>query len=122
VKHYLDEDISPKVAELLRGMGVDAVSAHEKGMLGVSDEEQLIAAGSEGRVLVTRNRDDFILLTVRFFEDLRSHYGLIIIPHSIPGSNFSLLARILSEHAQKDPEGLDPYTIEFISRVQHGTS
>ena len=117
MKYYLDEDISPKVAELLRRTGVDAVSAHEKGMLGVSDEEQMIAAGSEGRVLVTRNRDDFIMLTVRFFEDLRSHYGLIIIPYSIPGSNFSLLARILSKHAQKHPEGLDPYSIEFVSRV-----
>ena len=117
MKYYLDEDISPKVAELLRGMGVDAVSAHEKGMLGVSDEEQLLAAATEERALVTRNRDDFIMLTVRFFEDLRSHHGLIIIPHSIPGSNFSLLATILSKHAQKHPEGLDPYTIEFVSRI-----
>ena len=117
MNYYLDEDISPKVAELLRGMGVDAVSAHEKGMLGVSDEEQMMAAAKEERVLVTRNRDDFIMLTVRFFEDLKSHHGLIIIPHSIPGSNFSLLARLLSEHAKKHLEGLDPYTIEFISRV-----
>ena len=116
MKYYLDEDISPKVAELLRGTGVDAVSAHEKGMLGVSDEEQMMAAAKEKRVPVTRNSDDFIRLTVGFFEDLRSHYGLIIIPHSIPGSNFSLLARLLSEHAQKHPEGLDPYTIEFVSR------
>ncbi|HUT72200.1 MAG TPA: DUF5615 family PIN-like protein [Desulfatiglandales bacterium] len=117
MKYYLDEDISPKVTELLRGMGVDAVSAHEKGMLGVSDEEQLIAASTEERALVTRNRDDFIMLTVRFFEGLKPHHGVIIIPHSIPGSNFSLLAGLLSEHAQKHPEGLDPYTIEFVSRV-----
>ena len=117
MKHYLDEDISPKVAELLRRTGVDAASAHEKGMLGVSDEEQLMAAAKEKRVLVTRNRDDFIRLTVGFFEDLKSHYGLTIIPHSIPGSNSSLLAKILSEHAQKHPEGLDPYTNEFVSRV-----
>ena len=117
MKYYLDEDISPKVAELLRRTGVDAVSAHEKGMIGISDEEQMMAGTKEKRVLVTRNRDDFIMLTVRFFEDLRSHHGLIIIPHSIPGSNFSLLATILSEHAQKHPEGLDPYTIEFVSRV-----
>jgi hypothetical protein len=57
------------------------------------------------------------MLTVRFFEGLKPHHGVIIIPHSIPGSNFSLLARLLSEHAKKHLEGLDPYTIEFISRV-----
>jgi len=117
VKYYLDEDISPKVAELLRERGVDAVSAHEKGMRGVSDEEQLEKAAKEERVLVTRNRDDFILLSVRFFEDLKPHHGLIIIPHSIPGSDFNLLARLLSEYAHKHPKGLEPYTIEFVSRV-----
>jgi predicted nuclease of predicted toxin-antitoxin system len=116
VKYYLDEDIGPKVAELLRKGGVDAVSAHEKGMCGVSDEEQLEEAAKEERVLVTRNRDDFILLSVRFFEDVKPHHGLIIVPHSIPGSNFSLLARLLSEYAQDHPQGLEPYTIEFVSR------
>jgi hypothetical protein len=29
VNFYLDEDISPKVAEILRKRGIDAVSAHE---------------------------------------------------------------------------------------------
>ena len=117
MKCYLDEDISPKVAELLRRRGVDTVSAHEKGMLGVSDEEQLMEASKEGRVMVTRNRDDFIMLTVHFFEDLKPHHGLIIIPHSIPGSNFNLLAGLLSEYAKNHPEGLEPHTIEFVSRV-----
>jgi hypothetical protein len=57
------------------------------------------------------------MLTVRFFEDLKPHHGLIIIPHSIPGSDFNLLAGLSSEYAKKHPEGLEPYTIEFVSRV-----
>ena len=117
MKYYLDEDISPKVAQLLRLRGVDAVSAHEKGMRGASDEEQLDQAAKEERVLVTRNRDDFIMLSVRFFEDLKPHHGLIIVPHSIPGTHFNLLAGLLSEYAQKHPQGLEPYTIEFVSSV-----
>jgi len=116
VKYYLDEDISPKVAELLRKRGVDAVSAHEKGMRGVSDEEQLKEAARQGRVLVTRNRDDFILLSVRFFEDMKPHHGLIIVPHSIPGSDFNVLSGLLSEYEQEHPQGLEPYIIEFVSR------
>jgi len=81
VKYYQDEDISPKVAEILRKSGIDALSAHETGMLGASDEEQLSFGASVGRTLVTRNRDDFITLTVQFFEALKPHKGLIIVPH-----------------------------------------
>jgi len=116
VKLYLDEDISPRVSELLQKKGINAVSAHQKDMKGASDEEQLIAAVNEERVMVTRNRNDFITLTVRFFQDLKPHFGLIIVPHSIPGSNFNLLANLLSECAEKHPRGLEPYTIEFVSR------
>ena len=114
MKLYLDEDISPRVAALLREKGVNAVSAHEKELKGASDEEQLITAVNEERVMVTRNRNDFIALTVRFFQDLKPHCGLIIVPHSIPGSNFMLLADLLSKYAKKHPEGLEPYTVEFI--------
>jgi predicted nuclease of predicted toxin-antitoxin system len=41
VKLYLDEDISPKVSVILKKKGMDAVSAHETGMLEASDDEQL---------------------------------------------------------------------------------
>ena len=77
MKLYLDEDISPQIAALLRKRSVNAVSAHEKGMIGASDEDQFRTAISEKRVMVTRNRNDYIALTVRFFEDVKPHYGLI---------------------------------------------
>ena len=112
---YLDEDISPKVAEILRKKGMDAVSAHETGMLEASDDEQLAFAASEGRTMVTRNRDDYITLSVQFFEDLKPHKGLIIVPHTIPGSEFSKLATLLIKFSKERPEGLASYTIEFLS-------
>lgn len=114
MKLYLDEDISPKVAEILRKKGLDAVSAHETGMLEASDEEQLAFAASEGRAMVTRNRDDFITLSVQFFEGLKPHKGLIIIPHTIPGFEFSKLATILIKFSKERPEGLVSYTVEFL--------
>lgn len=55
MKYYLDEDISPRVAERLREKGLDALSAHDVNMLGVSDGEQLDRAVKEGRAMVTRN-------------------------------------------------------------------
>jgi len=119
VKLYLDEDISPKVAVILRKKGVDAVSAHEADMLQSSDEEQLAFAASEGRAMVTRNRDDFITLTVKFFEDLKPHEGLIIVPYTIPGSEFSRLTAMLAKFAKEFQWGMEPYTIEFIpSKLQ----
>ncbi len=115
MKLYLDEDISPKVSEILRKKGTDAVSAHETGMLEASDDEQLSFAAADGRTMVTRNRDDFITLTVQFFNDLKPHRGLIIVPHTIPGSEFSKLAALLVRFSTNYPQGLEPYTIEFLS-------
>jgi predicted nuclease of predicted toxin-antitoxin system len=116
VKLYLDEDISPKVSVILRKKGMDALSAHETGMLEASDEEQLSFAAAEGRVMVTRNSDDFITLTVQFFDDFKPHRGLLIIPHTIPGSEFSKLATLLVKISKEYPQGLEPYTIEFLTR------
>lgn len=114
---YLDEDISPKVADLLRHKGIDAVSVHDVKMTGASDERQLLRAVSEERVMVTRNRNDFIILTVRFFEDTTPHHGLLIIPFSIPGNDFTLLANLLHSFVQRNPDGLQPYTIEFLRHI-----
>ncbi len=115
MKLYLDEDISPKVSVILRKKGMDAVSAHKTGMLEASDEEQLSFATAEGRAMVTRNRDDFITLTVQFFEALKQHRGLIIVPHTIPGPEFSKLAALLVKFSKDHPQGLESYTIEFLT-------
>jgi predicted nuclease of predicted toxin-antitoxin system len=40
MKFRLDEDISPRVAEIPRKRGVDAVSAHDIGKAEASDEDQ----------------------------------------------------------------------------------
>lgn len=114
MKLYLDEDISPKVAVVLRKKGLDAVSAHETGMIEASDEQQLSFAADEKRAMVTRNRDDFITLTVQFFEALKQHKGLIIVPHTIPGSEFSKLADLLVKFSKEYPNGLETYTIAFL--------
>ncbi len=115
MKLYLDEDISPKVSVILRKNGMDAVSAHETDMLEASDKEQLSFAATEGRAMVTRNSNDYITLTVQFFEGLKPHTGLIIVPHTIPGSEFSRLATLLKKYATNHPQGMEPYTIEFLT-------
>ena len=118
MRYHSDEDLSPKIAELLKKKGVDCVSAHEIEMMQALELEQLEAAANEKRCLVTRNRDDFIRLTVQFFNDHLAHYGVLIIPSTIPGDKFSLIANLLARHAKKHPKGLQPYTVDFLPSSQ----
>jgi len=115
LKYYLDEDIIPKVAELLRREDVDAVSVHEIGMTQKSDLEQLEFAAEHGRCLVTRNRLDFIRLTLLFFNEQKTHFGILIIPHTLPGDRFSLMVRALKKYSLQHPKGMEAYTIDFLS-------
>jgi len=115
MKFYLDEDLSPKIAQILRGSDIDALSAHETGRVAVGDLEQLEFAAREKRCLVTRNRDDFIRITVQFFNEHRPHHGVLIIPHTIPGDQFSRIARLVKTFASRHPSGLEPYAILFLS-------
>lgn len=114
MKYYLDEDLSPKIAEILRKAGVDAVSSHEVGMLQASDLEQLEYASSNKRCMVTKNRNDFIKLTVQFFNENRPHFGVLIISNSYPCDKFSLIADGLKKYAIKHKEGIPAYGIDFL--------
>ena len=63
VKLLLDENISPKVGEMLRAQdGVDAVHVRERGLLQAPDRDVLERAYAEDRVLVTKNVEDFVKL------------------------------------------------------------
>jgi predicted nuclease of predicted toxin-antitoxin system len=114
MKFYLDEDLSPKIAEILRRGGMDALSAHEAGMCESSDQRQLDFAAKEKRCLVTRNRDDFIRLTVRFFNDQRPHCGVLIVPYTLPGDQFSRIASLIRKFSFRHQKGLAPYSIAFL--------
>ena len=114
IKFYLDEDLSPVIAEMLRKDDIDAVSVHEAGMLQASDREQLEYASSHKRCMVTRNRNDFIRLTVQFFNEHRPHHGLLIIPYSYPGDKFRATATALKAYAKKHAAGLGQYHVDFL--------
>ena len=115
MKYYLDEDLSPRIAELVRRAGVDAVSAHDVGARGLGDAEQLDRAAAAQRCLVTRNRDDFIRLTVERFAHHDRHCGVLIVPYSLPADRFARIARALVRYAESRPEGVSSYTVDFLT-------
>ncbi|MDP8921310.1 MAG: DUF5615 family PIN-like protein [Chloroflexota bacterium] len=92
---YVDEDILPDLARVLRGRGEDAVSAHDVGRLGVADSAQLAYAAQEGRAIVTSNVADFIRLAREWSADVRSHAGIIVSYRQISRSEVGVAARAL---------------------------
>lgn len=114
MRFYLDEDLSPIIAELARRRGLDATSALEAVHRGVNDEAQLRLATAEQRCLVTRNRNHFLRLTVWFFEKGWPHAGVLIVPSSVPSDRFADIAAALVAYDHTHPEGVHPYTIDYL--------
>lgn len=72
VKFYTDENVSRAVVMGLRRRGVDVLTVAESGNLGASDEEILLKAGAEKRVIFTQD-DDFLRLAATASD----HQGIV---------------------------------------------
>ncbi|MHB1194677.1 MAG: DUF5615 family PIN-like protein [Longimicrobiales bacterium] len=113
IRFVLDEDIPPRAAAAARGLGLDAVGVAELGRLGWSDEEQLRAAAGDCRVLVTYNRNDYMLLTRRCFEERAPLTGVLIVPGSLPRRLPERLAHALKDWEVEFGAGTTTYLCTF---------
>ena len=76
---YLDEDTIQKgLVQALRNAAVNLTTTAEESRLGFSDEEQLIWATKQRRVIYTFNVEDFCRLHSIFLAEHRSHAGIIL--------------------------------------------
>jgi predicted nuclease of predicted toxin-antitoxin system len=78
IRIYTDEDVLPSLASALRQRGYVAESAHESGMLGRSDIDQLSYASEHGMAILTFNVADFAALAADWFAQGREHAGIIL--------------------------------------------
>lgn len=69
---YLDEDVSALTAILLRGRGLNVVTALAEHTLGQDDAAQLAHAAALGRCIITHNRLDFEQLHRRAWQPVGS--------------------------------------------------
>ena len=76
---YFDEDVSVILAEILGSHGFDVLTTRDAGNLGKSDEAQLKFSGSQNRVLLTHNRQDFEHLHRQALQDQHHHSGVFIV-------------------------------------------
>jgi predicted nuclease of predicted toxin-antitoxin system len=78
IKLYIDEDITDRLAVVLRSRGYDVISAHEVEMRGKTDIEQLVYATNNKRVILTQNVKHFIDLQREYFKKGLKHYGILL--------------------------------------------
>ena len=102
MKVYLDEDLSPEIAGLLRRRGMDATSAHDAGNTQLIDRAQLESATREGRAIVTANVVDFIQLAHEAVAANTRHGGIVLVPSSFRRDEFRAIADAIAE-------ALEPY-------------
>ncbi len=114
MKFYLDEDLSPRICEILRRRGIDAVCASELGKREISDREQLIHATREGRALVTRNIRHLVQLSKEAIARQEPHGGIIFCPPRLRGFEFRAIADALTRVAKRFPKGLGEYDVLYL--------
>lgn len=122
LRFLLDENIHPSAAEKAWEQEVDAVSVIDLHRDGRSDREQLELAAERDRILVTRNRGDYLHWTREFYRAGRPHAGLLLVADGLPGDQPDVLARALVRWVRARAytgEGEVPfgaYHVDFLQR------
>jgi predicted nuclease of predicted toxin-antitoxin system len=109
VKALLDEQLSPRIAELLRESGYDVVAVAERvELIGSVDAVLLEVATSEGRAVITNNVKDFRPLAAEFLARGRAHGGLILVSSNRVRTRAAIvpLAAAIEKVFHDHPDGL----------------
>ncbi len=80
IRLYLDEDsMNRALLMALRQRDVDVTTVSEVKREGFSDEEQLLWAGQNSRIICTYNIRDFGKLHKQFLAESRLHAGILLM-------------------------------------------
>jgi predicted nuclease of predicted toxin-antitoxin system len=98
VRLLLDEHFSGEVAARLRDLGHEVVAlTADREQRGLDDADVFAMAQSQGRAVVTYDREDFEALVRTYIKAKRPHHGLILVdPRRLPGREFARLVAALS--------------------------
>ena len=75
---YLDHHVHARLAIELRQRGFDAVTAYEAGLAEALDDDQLAFAAAQGRVVLTFDIADYVILARRWHAEGRTHAGIVV--------------------------------------------
>lgn len=88
-RFYLDNDVPLRLGDELRRAGHDAIHVRDLGTFRRSDADHLLAATRDGRIVVTHNRKDYLLLHDAWhrwtlaWTVLDQHAGVLCLPHNL---------------------------------------
>lgn len=106
LRYYFDECVDEDVAGALVALGMDVVTATEKGHKGWPDEDHFVWAYQEGRVLYSVDRD-FLRLASQYLEIGEPFPGLIYHPLQKRTKRAIIEAFVLLEGVYEAPDMLN---------------
>ena len=112
---YLDENLSPRIAEILRARGLDVVSVHEVGNTRLDDRSQLRYATGANRAIVTCDIRDFTELIDEFIAGNLEHAGIVLVAPTFPADDFAAVVDAIERAARRYPDGLSG-TVVYLQR------
>lgn len=105
IRLYIDEDSMDRdLVNALRARGVDVSTAQADGLTECTDEEHLLHALREGRVLYSFNRGDFYRLHTAYLAQGKAHAGIILAQqqqYSI-GEQLRRLLKLMAAKSSQD--------------------
>ena len=83
-----DENFAAPLARLLRAAGHDVATARDLGLVSAPDDKVLLTAAEQGRILLTHNSADFLLLHRAWLrwpaawglQPVPRHAGILAVP------------------------------------------
>ena len=93
IELYLDEDVDVLIADLLKAYGFSALTTRDADQCQNSDADQLTYAVMQQKALLTHNRVHFEALATSYFEENKTHWGIII---AVRRSSYEIVQRLLS--------------------------
>jgi hypothetical protein len=111
---YFDEDsMWQALITALRARGVDVQTALEAAMIERADEDHLVFATAEGRVLCSFNVGDFARLHTHYMAQHKAHTGIVLVRQQ----QYSVgehMRRLLNLMAHRTAEEMQNW-VEFLS-------
>lgn len=112
-KLYLNEHLSPRLAEQLRQYGFDVTSTLESEMDEAGDDVQLAYAVSQQRAVVTFNHKDFAPLHEQYMAEEKEHWGIILSTEESMSDLRHRLLRLLNSLSDEDLKNQIRWLNEF---------
>lgn len=114
MRFLVDESTGPLVAQLLSELGHDVLSVYDE-MRGAADEDVILRAAAEKRILVTNDKD----FGEKVYRERRPHVGVVLLRlrDERASSKRDTIQRLLANYLDRLPQN---FVVVTETRVRFG--